>query len=248
MAFVRVPAGEFWMGSAEDDAAADADERPRHLVRLTRPFFIGVHEVTQAEYEQVVGENPSWFSPNGHGRDRLGDVDAARLPVDYVTWDEAVAFCRRLSDLPDEKRAGRRYRLPTEAEWEYAARAGSERRYHFGDEPSAEYANIHLGERDLDGRREGRTTPVGSHAPNAFGLCDTCGNVWEWCQDRYAADYYTASPEDDPAGPAAGTGRVVRGGDYFHSAHDSRSANRDFTRASRRDLGNGFRVVCEPSE
>ena len=245
MTFVRIPAGEFWMGAAEDDANAEADERPRHRVRVTRAFAIGAYEVTQAEYEAVVGANPSWFSPQGPGGEALDGVDWRRLPVDFVTWDEAMEFCRLLSELPDEKRFQRRYRLPTEAEWEYSARAGSETRYPFGDDPSTSFAHMNAGERGLDGRRAGRPAPVGSYPPNAFGLYDVCGNVWEWSQDRYAADYYAVSPTDDPAGPAEGTGRVVRGGDWFHTARYCRVSHRDFTRASRRDLGNGFRVVCE---
>jgi formylglycine-generating enzyme required for sulfatase activity len=104
---------------------------------------------------------------------------------------------------------------------------------------------MNAGERGLDGRRAGRPMQVGSYPPNAWGLYDVCGNVWEWCQDRYAADYYAASPADDPPGPAEGTGRIVRGGDWFHAARCCRVSHRDFTRASRRDLGNGFRVVCE---
>ena len=244
MRLVRVPAGEFWMGSPDSDPDADADERPRRRVRITRSFLIGAFEVTQGEFERVMGENPSWFCRTGPGKNRAGP-DTRRHPVDMASWNEAVEFCRRLSELTEERAAGRLYRLPTEAEWEYAARAGVESRFCRGEELAAGDGNVHIGEESLDGAREGRTMPVGGYAANAFGLHDVEGNVWEWCADWYAADYYRQAPLDDPQGPSSGSGRVVRGGDWFHTARHARLSNRDFTRASRRDLGNGFRVVSE---
>jgi formylglycine-generating enzyme required for sulfatase activity len=246
MQFVRIPAGEFHMGSPADDPAAAADERPRHGVRLSHAYYLGRYEVTQGEYRAVTGENPSWFSSQGGGRDDVRGVDTSNHPVEYVTWDEAVEFCRRLSELATERAAGRRYRLPTEAEWEYAARAGTTTRFHTGDTLLPKDAHVRTG-----AGAEARTTrPVGSYAPNAWGLYDMHGNVWEWCADRYDPDGYAAlsSPTSgraalDPQGPPNGTGRVVRGGDYRFDAGEARSANRDFTRQSRRDWGNGFRVV-----
>jgi len=246
MQFVRIPAGEFRRGSPAGDPAADADERPPRSVRLTRPFHLGRYEVTQSQYRAVMGENPSWFSPAGGGSDDVPGVDTSHHPVEYVTWDEAVEFCRRLSELETERAAGRSYRLPTEAEWEYAARAGTTTRFHTGDDLPSDAANVRT-ETDAAPRT---TRPVGSYAPNAWGLYDMHGNVWEWCADRYDSDGDAAlapSAADsiavDPAGPPAGTGRVVRGGDYRSDARAARSANRDFTRQSRRDWGNGFRVV-----
>jgi formylglycine-generating enzyme required for sulfatase activity len=236
MRFVLIPAGEFVMGSPADDPQADADEHPRHRVQIARPYYLGVYEVTQAEYERVMGENPSWFSPRGGGRELLGAADTGRLPVEFISWDEATAFCARLGELPEEKEAGRTYRLPTEAEREYACRAGTKTRFSNGDQLTASDANVGDGER-------GMTRPVGSFPSNAWGLHDMHGNVWEWCADRYDSAYYQGSPTFDPRGPAEGTGRVVRGGDYRSSAKEARSANRDFTRQSRRDWGNGFRVV-----
>jgi len=244
MRFLPLEAGEFLRGSSDDDPQADDDERPRRRVRITRPFAFGRYEVSQREYLAVMGENPSWFSATGGGRNLShpsADAPAyGDLPVEMVSWQEAVDFCRRLSELPAERAAGRKYRLPTEAEWEYAARAGGLARYGNADALSPSDAVLLF---DPDTPRE--TSPVRSHAPNAWGLHHMQGNVWEWCSDWYDADYYRASPTDDPQGPTEGTGRVVRGGDYRSPPQTARSANRDFTRATRRDWGNGIRVVLE---
>jgi formylglycine-generating enzyme required for sulfatase activity len=253
MEFVPIPAGEFMMGSADDDPAADLDERPRHAVRISRSFHIGRCEATQSEYRAVMNDNTSWFSQAGGGRDEVRGVDTSRHPVEFVTWEEAAEFCRRLSALPAEQAAGRTYRLPTEAEWEYAARAGTTTRFAGGEALTSADANVRF-ESD---NRERTTRTVGSYPPNTWGLCDMHGNVWEWCQDYYDASYYesdsrgrngvegrvSGGPSIDPGGPPTGTGRVVRGGDYRSGAAQARSANRDFTRQSRRDWGNGFRVV-----
>jgi formylglycine-generating enzyme required for sulfatase activity len=246
MQFVQIPAGEFRMGSPADDPDADADERPQHVVRISRSFHLGRFEVTQAEYRAVTGENPSWFSPAGGGRDEVRGIDTSNYPVEFVTWEEANEFCRRLAALPAERAAGRTYRLPTEAEWEYAARAETTARFPYGDNLATRDGVVRM--EPPNGART--TRPVGSRRPNAWGLFDMHGNVWEWCADRYDATYYetVAGGENDvstidPLGPATGTGRVVRGGDYRFDPSHARSANRDFTRQSRRDWGNGFRIV-----
>jgi formylglycine-generating enzyme required for sulfatase activity len=244
MTLVAIPAGEFEMGSGEEDPAAGIDERPRRRVRITRPFYLGAHEVTQAQYRAVMGADSSWFSPTGPGRGRVAGHDTAAWPADMVSWTDAAEFCRRLSELPAERLAGRSYRLPFEAEWEYACRAGTDTAFSTGSILTRSRANVNDRRLSLDGLTDGLPRPVGAYQPNAFGLYDMHGNVWEWCQDWYAPDYYAASPSQDPPAPAAGTGRVVRGGDWFHAPSYSRSANRDFTRATRRDLGNGFRVAC----
>ena len=244
MRFVPIAAGEFLRGSADADQSADNDEWPQRRVRITQPFALGRYEVSQREYKIVTGENPSWFSATGGGRNpRLSSVDVAAyddLPVEMVSWEEAADFCRRLSALPAELAAGRKYRLPTEAEWEYAARAGGSAKYGNTDalSPSDAVLLFNVGPSQ-------ETSSVRSHAPNAWGLHNMQGNVWEWCSDWYDADYYAASPTDDPQGPAEGTGRVVRGGDYRSPPQMARCANRDFTRATRRDWGNGIRVVLE---
>jgi formylglycine-generating enzyme required for sulfatase activity len=235
MQFIRIPAGEFLMGSAINDDQADADERPPHRVCITQDFYLGQFEVTQQQYEAVMHENPSWFSATGGGRDLVAGRDVRRYPVENVSWDEATEFCCRLNQLADRK-PGEWYRLPTEAEWEYACRAGTTTRYACGDRLKADRANILS---DV----EPRTRPVGSYEPNTWGLYDLHGNVWEWCHDRYTADAYSSTEAVAPQGPSEGTGRVVRGGDYRFDARQARSTNRDFTRQSRRDLGNGFRVV-----
>jgi formylglycine-generating enzyme required for sulfatase activity len=246
MQFVPIPAGEFLMGSADDDVAADSDEHPRHAVRISKSFHLGRFEVTQADYRAVMNDNPSWFSPAGGGRDEVRNVDTSRRPVEFVTWEEATEFCRRLSALPAEREAGRTYRLPTEAEWEYAARAGTTTRFAVGERLTDGAAAVRL---ESDAAPQA-TAGVGAFRANAWGLHDMHGNVWEWCADYYDAAYYEflahgerKDPAIDPQGPPTGPGRVVRGGDYRFDASQARSANRDFTRQSRRDWGNGFRVV-----
>jgi formylglycine-generating enzyme required for sulfatase activity len=251
MRLVLIPAGRYLAGSPAGAAHADDDERPRHLVEIRRPFYLGAYEVTQAEFERVMGTNPSWYRPGGPGADQVRGQDTRRFPVDMVSFDDMLEFCRRLSALSAERSAGREYRLPTEAEWEYACRAGSATAFHCGPALSPAQANIAADNQPLaalPAATEHGPVPVGSFPPNAFGLYDMHGNVWEGCSDRYAFDYYAHAPAADPQGPAAGTGRVVRGGDWRFPAAFARSANRDFTRASRRDLGNGFRVAMTKAE
>lgn len=247
MRFVKIPAGEFLMGSAADDPAAADNEKPAHRVIISRPFYLGVHEVTQAQYEQVMGENPSWFAPDGPGRRDVAGLDTANHPVDRVSWEEAVEFCRRLSALPAERAAGRVYCLPTEAEWEYACRAGTTTSFHTGESLTPAAACIRAASTEPASKSHApqvprSTRPVGSFPPNAFGLYDMHGNVWEWCADWYDPDYYARAPKLDPAGPETGTGKVVRGGAWNFDASYARSAHRDFTRATRRDIGNGVRI------
>jgi formylglycine-generating enzyme required for sulfatase activity len=189
-----------------------------HRVRITKPFYLGIYEVTQREYEKVIGKRPS-----------SKDADAEK-PADGVSWDNAQRFCTVLSALPEEETKGRRYRLPTEAEWEYACRAGTTTLYSFGDDADglSDYAQWSLREdgptRSYSPSRArissaGRvsTRPVGQKKPNAWGLFDMHGNVGEWCADWYGKDYYLTSPTDDPPGPSSGEYHVVRGG----SASDS---------------------------
>jgi formylglycine-generating enzyme required for sulfatase activity len=203
MEFVLVPAGQFMMGAGEDERA-DGDERPRHPVTISRPFYLGVHEVTQGQWETVMDNNPSHFK----GRDR---------PVENVSWEDVQEFILRLNR---EEENGRRYRLPTEAEWEYAARAGSTGAYSFGDD--AGMLDAHAWYLDNAG---GTTHPVGTRNPNAWGLHDMHGNVWEWVSDWYG--YYVDAPGTDPAGPPSGQDRVVRGGGWNMFGFYCRSATRD---------------------
>jgi len=244
MRFVRIEAGEFLMGSPAEDAEADDDERPQHRVRISQSFRLALFETTQREFRAVMGSNPSWFSATGGGRSDVVGIDTDQLPVDMTTWDEAAEFCRKLGELPEERAAGRNYRLPTEAEWEFACRAGTTTRYSTGATLTPSQACI----RDSNANGPLRPRVVGSYSGNPFGLHDMHGNVWEWCADRYDSDAYRHSSPVDPLGPNEGPGRVVRGGDYRFAPTMARSANRDYTRATRRDQGNGFRVVLELRE
>jgi formylglycine-generating enzyme required for sulfatase activity len=205
----NIPAGAFSMGS-------------RSQVMVTVDFWVGQHEVTQAEYRRVVESNPSHFP---------GDL----LPVERVSWDDAAEFCRRLSALEN-----RTYRLPTEAEWEYACRAGSRAAFNFGDDDSQ------LGEFAwYDASAGNKTHTVGSRKPNPWGLHDLHGNVWEWCADWYQQDHYATGLADNSKDPATGEFRVLRGGCWYNRPVMCRSARRDFNRPDYRDDGVGFRVVLE---
>ena len=205
MKLVLIPPGEFNMGSTPEEVAEliaegrrqkthdwhlsrVASEAPRHRVQITKPFYLGLCEVTQKEYEQVIGKNPSEFASDSN------------RPVERVSWNEANEFCRKLSEFPAEKAAGAVYRLPTEAEWEYACRAGTTTRFVFGDDPAG--MDQHAWWRSSS---QGSTQPVGRLQPNAWALFDMQGNVWEWCADWWAADYYANSPAADPPGPASGS-------------------------------------------
>jgi formylglycine-generating enzyme required for sulfatase activity len=192
-------------------------------VTLTQPFELGVYEVTQEQYEQVMGTNPSNFK-------------GSQNPVEQVSWDDAVEFCRKLSALPAEKKAGYLYRLPTEAEWEYACRAGTTTKYSFGDSDSA------LGDYAWYGENSGRTThPVGGKKPNPWGLYDMHGNVFEWCQDWHG-DYPSRSVTD-PTGAAVGSFRVYRGGCWLNFSGLCRSAIRNWDSPDYRFDDLGFRVL-----
>jgi formylglycine-generating enzyme required for sulfatase activity len=237
MSLVLVPAGEFDMGSASSSVASEQ----QHRVRITRPFYIGVHEVTQGQFQSVMGSNPSQFTRDARGQ-ALSGVDTSRLPVDSVLWTEAVNFCQRLSGRVLEHAVGRRYRLPTEAEWEYACRAGTTSDYHTGDRLPSGGANFKSA--GLSAMTQ-RTMVVGSYAPNSLGLFDMHGNIEEWCSDYYDWVYYRSSPRDDPPGPASGFNRVARGGSYLDTADDCRSARRVGRYPGSRVIVSGFRVVCE---
>ena len=217
MEFKLIPAGTFTMGEGKE----------AHKVTLTKPFKMGVHEVTQDQYEQVMGVNPS-------------DFKGANNPVEMVSWEEAVEFCRRLSELPAEKAAGNVYRLPTEAEWEYACRAGTTTKYSFGDDESELRDHAWCSENS-----DVQTHRVGSKKPNAWGLYDMHGNVYEWCQDRHG-DYPSGSVTD-PTGPAVGSDRVLRGGGWDTPAEICRSAFRLWALPSNRFSIFGFRVCPSPS-
>lgn len=228
-----IPAGEFLMGAPKSDGDANDSEKPQHKVRITKSFYLGVTEVTQAEYEKVMGKNPSTFSKEGKRADRVSGEDTSRHPVERVRWQDAVEFCKRLS-----AKEGATYRLPTEAEWEYACRAGTTTRFCFGndEESLGNYAWF----RENSKRK---THPVGQKKPNAWGLYDMHGNVFEWCQDCFDVSYGSERAVTDPKRLAGGFGRLLRGGSFVGTAGALRSTYRNYNRPSDRDRNYGFRPV-----
>ena len=299
MKFVRIPAGEFIMGSDEppellakaypqyDPARFGllADEAPAHKVRITRPFYLGRHEVTVGQFRRFIqasgyvpesvadgtggyGYNPDYDPAKSErgdafeGRDpkyswqNPGFAQGDDHPVVNVTWHDAVAIAKWLS-----KKEGKRYRLPTEAEWEYACRAGTRTRYHSGDDPQSLLTVANLFDADAAGNwrhwaqyalpgRDGHpfTTPVGRFAPNAFGLYDMHGNAWEWTADFHDDNYYARSPVNDPQGPATGSVRVRRGGSWHTWPFYARCAYRNWNAPDTRYTLVGMRLVLEDVE
>lgn len=231
---VYVAGGTFEMGAtAEQGVDSYADETPVHTVTLG-DYYIGRYEVTQAQWVAVMGRDVIRQRDNIDTSLTLHGV-GAEYPAYYISWQEAMAFCEKLSEL-----TGKHYRLPTEAEWEYAARGGRHKdgTKYSGSNEISEVAWVAR-------NSEGMTHPVGQKKPNGLGLYDMSGNVWEWCQDRYGADYYSKSPEQNPEGPNSGSFRVKRGGSWRYLANSSRVSRRygNFP-DTKRDVV-GLRVVCE---
>jgi formylglycine-generating enzyme required for sulfatase activity len=222
-----IPPGEFVMGSPPQEEWHRDDEAV-HRVTLTHPFYIGATEVTQRQWEALMGTNPSFCT---------GDD----LPVETVTWEQAAEFCRKLS-----LKEGAHYRLPTEAEWEYSCRAGTATPFHTGETISTDQANYD-GNYTYAGGRTGvfreKTTEAGSFSPNAWGLHDMHGNVWEWCADWYGE--YPQGEVTDPTGPTQGDRRVFRGGCWINFPAVCRSANRAKVTPVSWHFHLGFRVVRE---
>jgi formylglycine-generating enzyme required for sulfatase activity len=227
--FVRVSAGTFMMGSPPGEGSAD--EHPRRKVRISTTFYMSATEVTQREWEKVMGTRP-WS-----GRAQTGGTSTA--PANYVSWEEARAFCRRLS-----QRSSLTVRLPTEAEWEYACRAGVSATYCFGDEPDR---LDNYGWYEENAREEGknRPQPVARKQPNAWGLYDMHGNVWEWCRDVYGNYTRSGGTVLDPEGRSQGHERVLRGGSWRNAAESLRSAARGKAPEHTRAVNLGFRIVVE---
>jgi formylglycine-generating enzyme required for sulfatase activity len=231
---VAIPGDTFTMGSPADELGREDNEGPQREVTVPQ-FLMGKYPVTQAQYQAVMGKNPSRFTENGANR-----------PVEQVTWYDAVAFCQALS-----KQTGREYRLPSEAEWEYACRAGTTTPFHFGPTLTTDIANYdgnYTYSSGPKGEYREQTTAVGSFPSNAFGLHDMHGNVWEWCLD-HRHDTYEGAPTDGSAWTTGGdeSVRVLRGGSWDNLPRVCRSANR--YRLARDSQGSfiGFRVVCASS-
>jgi len=269
MTLMLIPAGEFFMGSPDDATEAQQVEKPSHRVRITKPFYLGAHEVTQAEYQAVLAKNPSYLAPTGGGRDQVSGQASDQYPVGAVSWLDAVRYCNVLSGtegkkpfyefdgkdfrVPDWNGLG--YRLPTEAEWEYACRANAltPARYSFGDDVTelAEYGWF-------DGNSSFRPHPVCHKKPNGFGLYDMHGNVAEWCWDWFGQDYYIQSAANDPTGPAGAAiarvrdrenaeCRIFRGGGCNAGAGFNRSASRNWHVPGYRSNTVGFRLALTRS-
>ncbi|MGF1569302.1 MAG: SUMF1/EgtB/PvdO family nonheme iron enzyme [Nodosilinea sp.] len=242
LSMVAIPAGEFVMGSPPEEEGRADNEGPQGTVRVPS-FFMGSFPVTQAQYQAVMGENPSSFAENG-----------AKRPVETVSWYDAIAFCEKLS-----QQTGRLYRLPSEAEWEYACRANTTTPFNFGPTITTDLANYrgtdlesegttypgHYGQGPPGSFRE-QTTDVGSFPPNAFGLYDMHGNVWEWCAD-HQHDSYEGAPTDSTAWLSSDESafRMLRGGSWYNVPASCRSARRISDSPDTSDQVSGFRVVCE---
>lgn len=281
MKFQLIPAGEFMMGSSETDREGQNDEFPAHRVRITEPFYLGNYEVTRGQFRKFIDATGYKTDAERDGRGGWGYTgnDARPFkrapeftwshtgfeqddehPAVNVSWNDAVAFCKWLSRVDNEV-----YRLPTEAEWKYACRAGTETPWHHGDNPEglAKVGNVSdatsnekfsewMKVNEVDRLKMGTskhvdgfalTAPVGHFEPNAFGLFDMHGNVWEWCEDWDKADYYAESPLEDPRGPERGKSKIRRGGSWLHSPTFARSARRRRYAPDARNSPIGFRVV-----
>jgi sulfatase modifying factor 1 len=233
MSFNKIPAGTFMMGSPETEEEL-TDNETQHPVTISKAFYMQTTEVTQGQWKAVMGTEP-WVAKGQRQVVKEGD----NYPATYVSWYDALAYCKNLS-----VKEGKIYFLPTEAEWEYACRAGTETRWSFGDNESAlgDYAWHDKNAGDVD---EKYPHQVGLKKPNAFGLYDMHGNVYEWCHDYFEEDYYKQSPAKDPTGPTSGSSRVLRGGSWSYDSRGTRSAVRFRHVAEYRFNNVGFRLVRE---
>ncbi|MCP4263931.1 MAG: formylglycine-generating enzyme family protein [Planctomycetes bacterium] len=235
MKLVYIPAGSFMMGSGFSAAQLPKKYRVgesqflQHQVRISKGFWMGQTEVTQSQYKSVMNAE-SWSG-------MIFVQESANNPAVYVSWDDAVEFCRMLS-----QQEGKTYRLPTEAEWEYACRAGTTTRFSFGDSDSSlsDYAWFNDNTNQLG---QIYAHPVGQKKPNPWDLYDMHGNVWEWCSDWYNKDYYSNSPNAEPKGPPSGRHRSMRGGSWFNDEYGLRCSVRSSHYPDNRYYYIGFRVV-----
>jgi formylglycine-generating enzyme required for sulfatase activity len=276
MRLVRIEPGEFWMGSPDSDPEAGAHEKPQHRVRITRPFYLGVTEVTRGQFRRFVDEAGYQTEAERDGKGGWGYLEETNNwgvipkltwqnpgfeqtdehPVVIVSWNDAQAFIAWLS-----RKEGKTYRLPTEAEWEYACRAGTKSRYFVGDHPEGLAAVGNVADGTLNEKypnwnqlpiatrdRFVYTAPVGQFEPSRFWLYDMHGNVHEWCSDGYDAEYYKRSPVDDPPGSSRAAHRVYRGGSWMNSPQNVRSAHRHAGTPGFRSGDLGFRLARDQSD
>lgn len=237
MRFVKIPAGDFIMGA--NDRNAYQCEKPCHRVIINNPFYMGVYEITQADWESVMGFNPYDLDRSNPYYNLPGMADRITHPTHpaTVSWEDAQNFVSTLNTIEGHNR----YRLPTEAEWEYATRAGTISAYSFGEDAGVlDYYAWYNGDFETGG-----THPVGQKRPNPWGLYDVHGNVWEWVQDWYSETYYDESPQNDPQGPESGENRTVKGGSWHTSATSWRSSFRKPYKPNYRGISIGFRIVLE---
>lgn len=231
---ILIPPGRFHMGSPKEERGRESGE-DQIAVTLTKPFYLSQTEVTQGQWRKVMGTAP-WSRKTYV---KIGES----LPAQFVSWQDAQQFCRKLSESE-----GKSYRLPSEAEWEWACRAGTTTRYSFGDN-DGELGNYAWFGRQLSEAKDARFVhPVGQKLPNAFGLVDMHGNVLEWCQDAYEKQYNGGDnvSVSDPKGPASGSIKVLRGGSWFSQSPEfARSAKRFFVEQGHRDHDAGFRIACD---
>lgn len=234
MEFVRIKAGRFPMGSRDLDRPSYYDEKPRHEVTITHDFLMGKYPVTQEQYQAVTGKNPSCFSSSGWGKDRIKGLNTQVFPVEDVTWNDAKSFCDQLTSK-DTK--GRRFELPTEAQWEYACRAGTQTQYYFGDSDSELNSyGWYLANSDK------RSHAVGTKKPNAWGLYDMTGNVWQWCEDWYRDSFYSKSEKEDPLCQEETGNHAYRGGSWYDDSDGCRASARGNGGTRFRSSLIGFRV------
>jgi len=242
MEFVLIPKGKFLMGSPKEEKERRADE-VQHEVEITKPFYLAKYPVTQEQYLAITGQSPSSFSKDGKEAEKVTGLDTRQFPVEQVTWNDAQAFCKKLTEQDKQKR---KFRLPTEAEWEYACRAGTTTPFYFGAELNGKQANcngtVPYGTTDK-GPSLGRPTKVGEYGANKWGLCDMHGNVLQWCEDYYGP--YDGLNAQDPlqATKPAAAHRVLRGGSWYNNAWNARAACRNWDNPALRNSNWGFRVA-----
>lgn len=240
MRFVLIPAGTFEMGAADSDHEAGDNEKPRHAVTISQGFYLGQFEVTQAQWVAVMGASPFSQDRSNPYYDLPGMAARLNHPQNPapVSWSDAQQFIQRLN----QREGHTRYRLPTEAEWEYAARAGTTTAYSFGDDARQLGHYAWYGENFATGS----THAVGQKLPNPWGLYDIHGNVWEWVQDWYAERYAAAAAVTDPGGPTSGSSKVVRGGSWHETSGSWRTSFRKPYAPTYRGISIGFRLAMSP--